>query len=241
MKGVQESWLRQSRAEYRAAGRIAELTHWLITLGVRPDLLVRATRVLSDKVRHATLSRELYLHAGGSSDPVGLPSKQLIHADDVGAPVAFRALSAAGELACEESVSLAVFRLRQENARDPVARELCEGILRDGALHRVFAWELMDELLRLHGTAAVRAWVRPRLAGWLRRSLVAAPPPDQPGYSAEELAFGLMDRQPQWQAMQQALADDVLPHFRERDLLEAAATPTLLLAELAQQRATRRG
>lgn len=232
MNRVRLAWLRQSRTEYQAASLVAEMTHWLLVLGVGPDLLVRATRVVSDEVRHATICRELYVHAGGAPEPIALEPKRLSHGDDLGAPVHLRAITAAGELACEESVALTVFRMRLENATDPVAREVCTVILRDEATHRAFAWELLDELIRMQGVDAVRAWARPRIAYWLRIYLRATLGEHEPVYPPKVLGYGLIDRRQHWTAMRATVEDDVIPRFRERGLLEPSATGSTLLQEL---------
>ncbi|MCB9546118.1 MAG: ferritin-like domain-containing protein [Myxococcales bacterium] len=232
MNDVQRTWFRQARTEYTAASLVAEMTHWLIRLGVGPDLLVRATRVVSDEVRHATICRELYVHVGGDPGPVALNPRALAHADDPDAPTHLRAITAAGELACEESVALTVFRMRLENARDPMAREVCEVILRDEATHRVFAWDTLDALTALVGQEATRAWVRPRIAWWLRTYLGAKLRPVEPTFPPEDLAFGLIDRRAHWAAMRQTVEAQVLPRFQSRGLLEAEATPAMLIAEL---------
>ncbi|HND28914.1 MAG TPA: ferritin-like domain-containing protein [Myxococcota bacterium] len=232
MKRVQQAWLRQSRTEYTAAALVAEMTHWLLVLGVNPDLLVRSSRVVRDELRHAAICRELYLHAGGPDEPVALSPQQLIHGDDRGAPLQQRAITAAGELACEESVALGVFRMRLENARDPVAQEVCTVILRDEATHRAFAWDLVDELIRMQGVEEVRRWARPRLGWWLRIYLRATLRPDEPTYPPGELAYGLIDRRQHWTAMRRTVEEDVLPRFRERGLLEEGVTGDDLKAEL---------
>jgi hypothetical protein len=233
---VQQTWWRQSRTEYSAAALVAEMTHWLIALGVNPDLLVRATRVVSDEVRHATICRELFLHVGGSPDPVPLRPAALAHADDPDAPMHLRAITAAGELACEESVALVVFRMRLDNATDPLAREVCEVILRDEATHRAFAWELLDELIQMQGLDRVRAWVRPRVAWWLRIYLGAQLQEREPVYPPDDLAYGLIDRRAHWTAMRRCVETEVIPRFQERGLLEAEADANVLIAELADMR-----
>lgn len=236
---VQATWLRQARTEYAAASLVAEMTHWLIALGLGPDLLVRATRVVSDEIRHATICRELYVHAGGATDAVELTPRQLRHADDANAPMHLRAITAVGELACEESVALGVFRMRLDNATDPVAEDVCRVILRDEATHRVFALDALDALVDLLGHDVVRNWVRPRLAWWLRIYLGATVRPDEPKVPERALAFGVLDRAPHWLAMQQTVADDVIPQLQRRGLLEPEATSATLRAELAVLRAAR--
>lgn len=228
---VQRTWQRQSRTEYTAAALVSEMTHWMLMLGVSPDLCYRATRVVRDEVRHATICNELYRHAGGT-EPIEIRPGQLHHRDDPGQPVHLRCVTAAGELACEESVALDVFRMRLANATDPMAREVCGVILRDEATHRAFAWSLLDELIRMQGVDAVRAFARPRVPWWLRVYLGATLRAREPVYPPEALAFGVIDRRAHWTAMRATVERDVLPRFVERGLLEWGATGAALEAEL---------
>lgn len=230
---VQKTWRRQSRTEYTAAALVSEMTHWMLMLGVSPDLCYRATRVVRDEVRHSTICNELYRHAGGT-EAIEIRPGQLRHRDDRDQPVHLRCITAAGELACEESVALDVFRMRLDNATDPMAREVCEVILRDEATHRAFAWELLDELVRMQGLDAVRAFARPRIPWWLRVYLGAALRDREPVYPTAALAFGVIDRRAHWTAMRQTVEQDVLPRFAERGLLEDSATGASLEAELRE-------
>ncbi len=232
MNAVQTAWFRQSRTEYMAASLVAEVTHWMHLLGVNPDLLVRATRVVSDEVRHATICRELYVHVGGDDTPIQIEPKRLSHRDDPGAPIPLRTITAAGQLACEESVAVAVFRLRVRNATDPMAREVCEVILREESTHRGFAFAVLDDLMRILGDDTVREWVRPRLPWWLRTYLLAELTENEPVYPPEDLAFGLVDRREHWAAMRDTVVSDVLPMFHRRGLLEEDAGLDELHAEL---------
>lgn len=188
--------------------------------------------MVRDEIRHATICRELYVHVGGGSDPIPLDQTRLQHLSDKGAPMLSRAITAAGQLACEESVALGVFSLRLQNATDAVAREVCTVILRDEATHRAFAWALLDELVRLEGHAEARAWIRPRLPVWLRTYLRADVSPSEPTIPSEDLAYGLIERRAHMAGMHDTVDSDVIPSFKERGLLEVEATRASLLIEL---------
>jgi hypothetical protein len=194
--------------------------------------------VVRDEVRHSTICHELYRHVGGT-DAIALTPRQLQHQDDADQPVHLRCITAAGELACEESVALDVFRMRLDNATDPVARDVCEVILRDEATHRAFAWELLDALIGMQGVDAVRAFARPRIPWWLRIYLGAELREREPVYPPEALAFGVIDRRAHWTAMRRTVEEDVLPRFRDRGLLETGATGATLEAELRALQARR--
>jgi hypothetical protein len=229
---VQLCWFRQARTEYSAASLTSEMCHWLMQLGVRPELLMRNSRLIGDEVRHSALCHELYLHAGGEPIPVPTERSRLVHADDPAADISLRALTAAGELACEESVAVAVFRARLDNARDAMAREVVEIILRDEANHRAFAWDLIDELIGLLGHAQARAWAEPRIAWWLRVYLRARLEDQVERYTPAQLGMGLLDRREHWALMKREVRDVVIPRFIERGLLDADATVDSLTARL---------
>jgi len=216
----QFTWLVQSRNEYGAAAVMAQLTHWLVALGMSPDSIQRATRLINDEVLHAKLCRGVYLAAGGEERPVVLVDEALSHYDDPDAPIVWRAVTAAGELAVEETVALPVFQARQRAAThaEPVAA--VKQIIKDEAFHRAFGWDLYDEFIERLGVEAVRAWSRPRLGWWLRAYLLAHPGDDEPVYSDEQMAWGLIQRRDHWNLMRQCVDEVVLPRFRKRGILE---------------------
>jgi len=229
---VQLCWFRQSRTEYMAASLTSELCHWLIQLGVRPDLLVRGTKVVADEVRHSAMCHELYLHAGGQPRQVPLDRRSLRHADDPDADIADRAITAAGELAVEESIALPVFKTRLRNATDPLAREVVEIILKDEATHRGFAWDLLEELVRVRGVDHVREWCRPRLAFWLRIYLRARLEDEPVQYSDAQLGMGLIQRGEHWRLMLACVSEVVIPRFQKLGVLEADCDLNRLRDEL---------
>lgn len=239
MNPIQKTWYRQSGTEYRAAALVCEMSHWMLMLGVRPDLCYRATRVIRDEIRHATICHALYQHAGGQ-EVIPLKIQQLVHQDDIDQPVHLRCITAAGELACEESVALEVFRMRLANATDPMARDVCSVILKDEAIHRAFAWSLLSELIQMQGLEQVRAYCRPRIAWWLRVYLGAKIKEKENVYTPEQLAFGLIDRREHWQAMRDTVENDVIPRFQKYGLLEDAANGQTLQKELAALHKKRR-
>ncbi len=232
MNVVQYTWWRQSRTEYMAAALTSQMTHWMIAVGLSPSMLKRATQVVADEVDHAAICHALYLHVGGDAEQVEIKQSMLVHADDPDAPINLRTISAAAGLACEESVALTVFRARLRNATDPLARETVATILRDEATHRAFAWDLLDELVDRLGHDTVHTWARPRIAWWLRIYLMARLRPEEPTFTPEQLAFGLIDRREHWTMMRETVEDTVIPRFIERGLLAAGTTGDELESEL---------
>ena len=232
---VQLCWFHQARTEYSAASLASELCHWLMLLGLSPELLMRNSRLIGDEVRHSALCHELYLHAGGVDEPVPTSRSRLIHGEDCEAELELRALSAAGALACEESVALAVFRARLANASEPMARELVELILRDEANHRAFAWDLIDALVERIGRPRARAWAEPRIARWLRVYLLARLEGPVQSYSPAQLAMGLIDRRQHREIMQRDVREQIIPRFIERELLAPSETFESLVLQLEQE------
>ena len=228
----QYTWLRQARTEYMAAALTSQMLHWLVMLGVSPDTLARGARLVADEVRHSTQSYELYRVAGGVERAVAAPPTMLMHGDDPDADIVWRAVTAVGELAVEESVALPVFALRARNARHPRVREVVEGIHRDEAFHRAFAWDVLDELTEALGVVAVRAWVEPRIAWWVRVYLLAEMTDDEPVYDERQLGLGLIDRREHWAAMRACVAEVVRPRFHKRGLVDPARTADAIEAEL---------
>jgi hypothetical protein len=228
----QYAWLRQARTEYTAAALTGQLLHWLIVLGLSPETLQRGSRVVGDEVEHARLSHELYLLCGGADEAWVLNPALLWHSDDPEAPISHRALTAAGQLAVEESIALPVFAARLRNAKHPRAREVNERIHRDEAFHRAFAWDVLDEITGIMGVDTARSWVRPRLAWWMRVYLRASLRDSEPTWTAQQLGMGLIDRVEHWTLMKACIEEVVIPRFVKRGLLEKGVTGSDLLGEL---------
>lgn len=198
---VQRVWTTQVAAEYAASARAAQLSHWLTVLGVSPDTLVRSYRVVSDELAHADLSREILERAGG--EPlVAMTEDQLWIPDDPDAPLELRALSATARLfGCGENTAEAVFEALLVEAREPRVVEVLERLLRDERFHRVFGWDLLEELLERAGEPG-RVWLRARTRGyveWIVRSYrwaAAVCPPARAawGLMAPERYTGVVER-----------------------------------------------
>jgi len=231
----QYTWLRQARTEYAAAALCSELLHWLHLLGVSPDTLQRCTRLVSDEVSHSLLSHELYQLAGGEPRAVPTPPQLLTHADDPDASTVWRCVTAAAELAIEESVALPVFAARLDNAGPEDVRERIAQIHRDEAFHRAFAWDLVDELTEALGVDAMRAWITPRLPFWFRIYLRPRSLDHEPTYTDQQLAYGLIDRRQHWQLMQACARDVVFARFVQRGLVEDGVTADVVAAEVARR------
>lgn len=232
MNPVQLTWYRQVQTEYASAALAAQMCHWMVVLGMSPDTLVRATRLITDELRHSEQCRTLYLSAGGDPDKIEIDARNLWIKDDPEAPLVTRLISAVGALAVEESLALAVFQRRLENATDPEAREVMRSIVKDEAFHSAFAWDALDELAEILGRERLRAQIRPRIAWWLR-NYTNKPSANEPVFPPDALAFGLIDRHEHWAILQACAKDVILARLVQRELLEPDATLPGVVAELA--------
>jgi hypothetical protein len=208
---VQRVWTTQVAAEYASSARAAELQHWLTVLGVSPDTILRASRVVTDELTHADLSREVLELAGG--DPaVAITEDQLWIQDDPGEPLDLRALSAAARLfGCGESTAEVVFEELLRHTREPRVVEVLERLLKDERFHRVFGWDLLDELLERTGERG-RTFLRTRTAGYVDAVVAAyrwAPAPCPP----ERASWGLMPPERYGEVVEQCVRARIVPGF----------------------------
>jgi hypothetical protein len=209
---VQRVWTTQVAAEYASSARAAQLAHWLTVLGVSPDTLTRAHRVVSDELAHARLSEEVLERAGGEL-VVALTEDQLWIPDAPEAALELRALAATSRLfGCAESTAEAVFEALLLQTREPRVVEVLERLLRDEHFHRVFGWELLDELLERTGEPG-RAWLRSRTRGyveWIVRTYRFAPAPCPP----EREAWGLMAAERYAEVVDRCVEARIVPGFQ---------------------------
>ncbi len=214
-----------------AAGLQAQMLHWLVQVGVRPELLVRTSQAISDEVRHSALCQRLYSQLGGPPSAIPIAADQLAHKDDADQETGWRALTAAAEMACEESVAVAVFKARLANATHPAVQELCRMILQDEAVHRGLAWDLLEELKSLLGPDAAKAYAQPRVGFWLRNYTEAFLEAAPIVYTEDQLGLGLVQREEHWMLMRDCAVEDVLPRFERLGFVAPGTT----LADLRHQ------
>ena len=162
---VRRSWSNRVVAEYRSAALTAELLHWLIELGVSPDTLAVAHRIVSDELAHAELSREVLTLAGGGE--VAIDRATLRSHLEPAAPIELRALAVcARTFCCGETVAVPLFRALRAEARVERTWPAFDRILADEAVHRAFGWDLLDELLERLGDPG-RAWLTERVPAYV--------------------------------------------------------------------------
>jgi hypothetical protein len=219
---VRRVWTTQVAAEYASSARAAELAHWLLVLAVSPDTILRAGRVVTDELTHADLSREVLELAGGTpsaaEDADGSPVMVAISAnelwipDDPDEPLELRALAAAARLfGCGESTAEAVFAELLRHTREPRVVEVLERLLRDEHFHRVFGWDLLDELLERTGDRG-RAFLRTRTRSYVELITAAyrwAPAPCPP----ERAHWGLMPPERYGEVVDACVRTRIVPGF----------------------------
>lgn len=209
---VRYVWTTQVAAEYAASARSAQLVHWLTVLAVSPDSIARAQRVSADELAHAELSREILELAGGEPI-VAMTEDQLWIPDDPTAALEHRALAATARLfGCTESCAEVVFEELLRDTREPRVVDVLERLLKDERFHRVFGWDLLEELLERTGEEG-RAWLRARTGGyveWIVRAYQWAPAPCPP----EKAAWGLMAPQRYGEVVERCATSRIIPGFQ---------------------------
>lgn len=230
-EAVRREWLRRTQAEYRSSAITAQVSLWLLQLGAPPQLIRQALRITNDELKHAELSYRVYVVAGGTE----------------AAPLAREALgvaaSAAGlehdlthvatQVFClGETAAVRLFHRLRVHCSVPSARVALDRILRDEVRHRDFGWALLDWLLTLPASAALRAQVEralPAMLAGLIRSYggVAGETEDHEAtarFAPAMRAWGLMPHAEYRQAVALCLKRDLQPRFAKLDIQMPSAT-----------------
>jgi len=152
---IQDTWKRRIVAEYCSAAHTAEFLHWGIQMGLSPDTLEVARRIVGDELAHAELSRVVYLQAGGDPDALSIPPERMLLPFVPDAPVPVRFLvNLLHMFCCGETVAVPLFNALRIPTSQPDADRVLTRILQDEAVHRAFGWDTLDELLELYGDEA---------------------------------------------------------------------------------------
>lgn len=211
-------WRGQVAAEYGSAGQTAELLHWCIVLGLSPDTLALAHRIVSDELAHAAGCNDVLRAAGLADDPVELRPEQAVLSAAVGEPVTRRALIVAADTYClGEGVAVPLFRQMRERARVPSVCAVLDRIGIDERVHAAFGWVLLDELLE-RTDAADHAWLSAQLDPLCSWRIERYSGPSQPP-SPDERAWGLLDPAEAGRIVARTIDASLRPRFAERGLL----------------------
>lgn len=212
---VRREWANRVEAEYRSSALTAQLLHRLIMLGVSPDTLATAQRIVSDELAHAEISREVLLAAGGTGAQIRVNRRTLELPDLAGASLEQTTLRLCGRLfCCGETVAVPLFRALREHATVEPAAAALDRILADEAVHRAFGWDLLDELIEIGGEpvrAAAQQWV----GGWVD-SLRRGYPEGSDACDPADRAWGLMSVHAYARIREACIQDTILPWFARR-------------------------
>jgi hypothetical protein len=166
---VRREWLRRVEAEYRSGAHAQHLTLWLMQLGAPPDLIELGLRVVSDELKHAELSDEVYREAGGKDSPK-LARETLLLRRRESEPLELDVLRTGLEMFClGETVAVRLFTRLREGTSVKVARRALDRILRDEVGHRDFGWTLLEWLLETPMAEQFRARIAEDLPAMLTR------------------------------------------------------------------------
>jgi len=166
---VQLQWQRRVSAEYGSAAIASQLLHWLIQLGVSPDLLYQCQEVVREELMHTDLSREVYLAAGGGDQAIFIHPQQLVIPHAEGEELIYRALEFTADFfCCGETVAAPLFRAMVEGTTIDIAKKSLMRIVKDEEGHGEFGWELLEELLSI-STSDQRNRLKERVSGFVSR------------------------------------------------------------------------
>ncbi len=225
MKRVHRVWAHRTASEYRSASLAAEALHWTLQLGLSPDTIRLAHRVVADEFDHAQLCYGVLQAAGGSPDAAPVPEPWLTLRQEPNAPLLLRALAvAADEYAVAESVALRLFKEMSRHADASAVAPVVARIVKDEAHHSRFGWRLVEELLEQTGDSG-RAWLAERLPAYMervRRDYDSQASPCTP----TEWSWGLMDPDLYRELTDRALAN-VAKRFRRLGVVPATDLPAL--------------
>jgi len=166
---VRAEWARRVEAEYRSAAIAQHLTLWLIQMGASPDLIQDGLRIVADELVHAELSHAVFGAAGGQSlQPIARESLALkVRPDE---SLEALVLRYGVDMFClGETVAVPLFKVLREDCVVPAAREALDRVLKDEVRHRDFGWTLLEYLLELSCTEALRSQLDSELPDMFRR------------------------------------------------------------------------
>lgn len=163
---VAHVWLGRVEAEYRSAAVTQHLVLWLLQIGASPDLVRLGLRIVEDELKHAELSRKVWLAAGGAgAAAIDQRSLGLTRTD---APLEQDVVAAVVRVFClGETVAVPLFANLRRGTTVPVARRAYDRILKDEVRHRDFGWIALEWLLERPERSLLRAVVTAGLPGFI--------------------------------------------------------------------------
>ncbi len=210
MESIAEEWLRRVEAEYRSAAAAQHYTLWLIQAGASPDLIVDGMHIAEDEIKHASLSHQVYLAAGGTGSPslerdtLELHRRcETLEEDLLLEGVRFFCLG--------ETVAVPLFQRMRAQCTERSASDALEQILVDEVRHRDFGWTLLDWLLNTDRGPELRR----RLEAELPNMLTAV----ARSYSGAREASTITEQERHWGLLAGADYAEVLERCYQRDYI----------------------
>lgn len=208
---VIRQWRERVVAEYGSAAIASQLLHWLIQIGVSPDLLFRSQEVVREELMHTEVSRTVYLDAGGSEDAIAINPQQLLipHAD--GFEMLYRAMEFTADFfCCGETVAAPLFQAMVDVSKVDSAKKSLKRIVKDEEGHGEFGWELLDELLSF-STTEQREGLKEKVPSFVVR-IIEAYAADF-SLSDDDKAWGLIAGKDYSEITRMVAADQLIPQF----------------------------
>lgn len=212
---VHAEWARRVEAEYGSAAVAAQALAWGVAVGLPPELLRAASRIVSDEIDHAALSHEALIALGGAETPIDLAVSRLVVPPKEG-PLPDLLRLIVRDFCLGETLAVPYFAEMRLRATNPAIHAVLERILADEATHRAFGWSALDALIALD--AQVPAWVEGHLPAFLASFHGYQAPPDAPPLTDDERGCGLLDNGEYAALFARTLAEDVVPRFGKRGI-----------------------
>ncbi len=163
---VRHAWAQRIEVEYRSAAVTQATVLWLIQIGASSDVVRAGNRIVLDELKHAEMSRAVWLAAGGTEPPVvdratlALSREHEVLEHDV--------VEAIVSIFCfGETVAVRLFSHLRSGTTVPVARRAFDRILRDEVRHRDFGWLCLEWLLARPDARELRALIESKLPSWV--------------------------------------------------------------------------
>jgi hypothetical protein len=163
---VRHAWAQRIEVEYRSAAVTQATVLWLLQIGASSDVVRAGNRIVLDELKHAEMSRAVWLAAGGTQPPVldraSLELRrrhQVLEHDVIEAVV--------GTFCFGETVAVRLFSHLRSGTTVPVARRAFDRILRDEVRHRDFGWLCLEWLLARPDAAGFRALIDSKMPSWV--------------------------------------------------------------------------
>lgn len=212
---VHVEWARRVAAEYGSAAIAAQTLTWAIQVGLSPELLHVAVRVVRDELDHAALAFQTLVALGGGDTPVDVAAADF--GSPGGAPVFPAVVDTVVQSFClGETLAVPLFAAMRRRATHPATRPVLDRILEDEAVHRALGWDLLDALITVD--PGVVAYVARRLPALMDRWSAYRDPPAAPALTDAERACGLLDHAEYGEIYARTWAEDVVPRFARRGI-----------------------